>query len=160
MSGFFIYGDFMIIRKYKKSDSEKLFKLFYDTIYFINSEDYTEKQLKVWAKESRDLSLWEKYLSENYTLVAEEKNTIIGFGNINKEGYLDMLYVHKDFQRKNIASQLCDKLENIFPVLKVTVHASITAKPFFEKRGYKVICEQFVEREKIFLKNYIMKKDL
>ena len=150
----------MIIRKYKKSDSEKLFKLLCDTIYFINSKDYTEKQLKVWVKEERDLFLWEKSLLENYTLIAEEKDMVIGFGNINETGYLDMLYVHKDFQRKNIASQLCDKLENIFPVSKITVYASITAKPFFEKRGYKIIREQFVEREKIFLKNYIMEKEL
>ena len=71
-----------------------------------------------------------------------------------------MLYVHKDFQRKNVASQICNELENIFPVSKITVHASITAKPFFEKRGYKIIREQFVEREEIFLKNYIMEKEL
>ena len=150
----------MVIREYQNSDSEKLFKLFCDTIYFINSKDYTKEQLKVWAKKDRDLSLWEKSLSKNYTLVAEEKNIIIGFGNINETGYLDMLYVHKDFQRKNIASQICNELEKIFPVSKITVHASITAKPFFEKRGYKIIREQFVEREKIFLKNYIMEKNL
>ena len=37
-------------------------------------------------------------------------------------------------------------------------HASITAKPFFEKRGYKVVKEQKIERQGIFLTNFLMKK--
>lgn len=38
---------------------------------------------------------------------------------------------------------------------KFTVHASITAMPFFEKRGYKVIREQHVERSGVILANYV-----
>ncbi len=40
----------------------------------------------------------------------------------------------------------------------ITTYASITAKPFFEKRGYKVVKEQRVERQGIFLTNFCMKK--
>ena len=39
-----------------------------------------------------------------------------------------------------------------------TTHASLTAKPFFEKRGYQVVQEQQVERKGILLTNYVMKK--
>lgn len=41
---------------------------------------------------------------------------------------------------------------------KIVTHASITARPFFEKRGYAVIKEQQVERQGIFLTNYVMVK--
>lgn len=37
-------------------------------------------------------------------------------------------------------------------------HASITARPFFEKRGYRVIREQLVERRGEKLKNFVMEK--
>ena len=37
-------------------------------------------------------------------------------------------------------------------------HASITARPFFEKRGYQVLRAQQVERRGILLTNYIMEK--
>lgn len=39
---------------------------------------------------------------------------------------------------------------------KIVTHASITAKGFFEKRGYKVLKKQQVEREGIYLINFIM----
>ena len=42
---------------------------------------------------------------------------------------------------------------------KITTYASITAKPFFEKRGYKVVKERQVERQGIFLTNYVMIKE-
>lgn len=42
--------------------------------------------------------------------------------------------------------------------VNITTHASITAKPFFEKRGYIVVKEQQIERQGIFLTNFIMIK--
>ena len=41
----------------------------------------------------------------------------------------------------------------------IITHASITAKPFFEKRGFSVVKEQSLERQGLFLTNYIMEKD-
>lgn len=67
-----------------------------------------------------------------------------------------MLFVHKDFQRCGIAAALCGELEYGFSVVKV--YASVTAKPFFEKRGYAVVTEQEAERFGIKLKNYEMVK--
>ena len=67
-------------------------------------------------------------------------------------------FVHADYQRKGIATAICNQLEQIVKA-DITTHASITAKPFFEKRGYKVIKEQQVERQGIFLINYVMVKE-
>ena len=78
------------------------------------------------------------------------------FTILYKSGCLDFLYVHKNFQRQKIATALCNELEKGFPVIKT--YASVTAKPFFEKRGYKVIKEQKVERLNVKLKNYEMIK--
>ncbi len=41
----------------------------------------------------------------------------------------------------------------------ITTHASITARPFFEKRGYRPVKEQQVERKGILLTNYVMVRD-
>ncbi|MBU5228012.1 GNAT family N-acetyltransferase [Clostridium senegalense] len=148
----------MDIREYKSSDCEQIANLFYNTVHLINAKDYTQKQLNVWATGNIDIVQWNKSFLNNYTLVAEENNMIIGFGDINNEGYLDRLYVHKDYQNLGIATALCDRLENHYSVRHIITHSSITAKPFFEKRGYKVIKKQFVERNGVQLSNYIMKK--
>ena len=72
------------------------------------------------------------------------------------ETYLDRLYVHKDYQRQGVATALCNELERGFD--RITTHASITAKPFFLHRGYKVVREQQVVRNGISLTNYVMEK--
>lgn len=124
----------------------------------INAKNYTKEQLNVWATGKIDIDVWNQSFLNHYTLVAIEKNMIVGFGDIDNTGYLDRLYVHKDYQGLGIATALCDRLEKQFTVEKITVHASITAKPFFEKRGYKVIKEQEVIRQNVSLINYLMEK--
>lgn len=104
-------------------------KLFYNTVHIVNAKDYTGEQLNVWAT-----------------------------GQIEQTGYLDRLFVHADYQGKGIATAICDQLEQSVEG-NITTHASITARPFFEKRGYKVVKEQQVERKGIFLTNYVMTKE-
>ena len=147
----------MIFREYIPEDSEKLAELFYDTVHSVNASDYSEKQLNVWATGNVDFKKWNASFLEHFTIVAVENDIITGFGDIDKTGYLDRLYVHKDFQRKGIATKICDILEQSASG-KIIVNASITAKPFFEHRGYKGVKEQLVERQGIFLKNFVMEK--
>ena len=90
-------------------------------------------------------------------MVAIDNEVIIGFGDINKAGYLDRLFVHSEYQRKGIATAICSQLEHAVQGNIVT-HASITARPFSEKRGYRIIREQQVERQGVFLTNFIMEK--
>ncbi|MFV0497004.1 MAG: GNAT family N-acetyltransferase [Candidatus Fimivivens sp.] len=147
----------MVIRKYASSDCGEIAKLFYNTIHSVNIKDYTKEQVHVWANGNPDLKKWDRTLLSHYTLVAVEEDIIVGFGDIDDTGYLDRLFIHKDYQRKGVATAICDKLEQII-VGTITTRASITAKPFFEQRGYKVVQEQQVEREGVSLTNYVMKK--
>ena len=114
--------------------------------------------MNVWATGSVNLKEWNKSLLEHFTVVAVEDNIIVGFGDIDKMGYLDRLYVHKDYQNRGIATAICNELEHAANKVKITTYASITAKSFFAKRGYKVIKEQHVERKGILLTNYLMEK--
>lgn len=148
----------MIIREYEQTDCKYLTELFYDTVYSVNARDYTEEQLGVWATGSVNLKEWNKSLLEHFTVVAVEDNIIVRFGDIDKMGYLDRLYVHKDYQNRGIATAICNELEHAANKVKITTYASITAKSFFEKRGYKVIKEQHVERKGVLLTNYLMEK--
>lgn len=148
----------MIIRKYQPADCKTLTELFYDTVHTVNAADYTEEQLNAWAAGNVDLEEWNRSFLESYSLVAVKDDVIIGFGNISKTGYLDRLYVHKDHQGEGVAAAICNRLEEAVQG-EIITHASITARPFFENRGYKVITEQQVVRQNVLLKNYIMEKD-
>ena len=150
----------MIIRQYTPKDCEDLVKLFYHTVHTTNAKDYSQEQLNDWATDKIDLEVWNKSLSEHYTVVAVENNIIVGFGDIDKSGYLDRLFVHRDYQRRGIATAICNELERAVKVDKIITYASITAKPFFEQRGFNVVKEQQVLRKGIALTNYVMEKQV
>lgn len=147
----------MVIRKYQPCDCKELAELFYNTVHIVNAKDYTKEQLNVWATGKVDLEKWNQSFQNHYSIVAVDDKIIIGFGDIDKTGYLDRLFIHANYQRQGVATSICDNLEQAVQGNVVT-HASITAKPFFEKRSYKVIKEQQIERQGIFLTNFIMKK--
>lgn len=142
---------------YRPSDCKILTGLFYNTVHTVNARDYTEEQLNVWATGEVDLEKWNQSLQEHFSVVAVDNGTVVGFGDIDHTGYLDRLFVHADYQGKGVGTAICNQLEQAVQGTIVT-HASITAKPFFEKRGYSVMKEQSVERQGIFLTNYRMEK--
>lgn len=148
----------IIIRAYRPADCPELLRLFFDTVHTVNARDYSPEQLDAWADGRPDTEAWGRSLSEHFTLVAETSGIISGFGDIDNSGYLDRLYVHKDFQGMGIAKALCDRLEMGHE--HITTYASITARPFFLKRGYRVVRENRVVRHGIELLNYFMEKTL
>ncbi len=150
----------MRLREYKSSDCEELAELFYQTVHCVNARDYNPAQLNAWATGTIDLREWNQSFLKNKTIVAVENEKIVGFGDIDETGYLDRLYVHKDYQGRGIASSICDKLEQFASGKVITTHASITAKPFFIHRGYRVLRRQEVVRRGIAIVNYVMEKSI
>ena len=149
----------MVLRKYATADCGELVRLFYETVHTINVEDYTKEQLDAWAPENVDLEEWDRSFREHDCVIAAEDGTITGFGDMDRHGYFDRLYVHKDYQNKGVATAICDRLERTAQG-KIITHASITAKSFFEKRGYRVMRKQQVFRRGIVLVNFVMEKDI
>lgn len=147
----------MIIRPYTSSDCKPLADLFYATVHAVNAQDYTPAQLDAWASGQVDLAQWDRSFLAHHTLVALEDGRIVGFGDMDNTGYLDRLFVHRDYQRRGVASALCAALEQAVPG-EIRTAASITAKPFFRGRGYRVVREQQVARGGVLLTNYWMIK--
>ena len=147
-----------MVRKYNPKDCPQLADLFYHTVHTVNARDYSPEQLDAWATGQVDLAAWNESFMSHDTLVAVQDGRIVGFGDMTADGYLDRLYVHKDYQRRGIATAICNALESNCKVRPLVTHASITAKPFFEARGYKVRHENRVERRGVILKNYRMEK--
>lgn len=149
----------MEIRNYLTGDLDEILELFYQTVHVINAADYTPEQLNAWADGKPDRDVWGKSLLEHRTLVAVCDGKIAGFADMTADGYLDRMYVHKDYQNRGIAAALLKRLEDGCHTGKFVTHASITARPFFEKKGYHVVKSQQVERKGQMLMNYVMEKE-
>lgn len=158
----FIQNKMVKLREYNSNDLNQICYLFYNTVHSVCSNDYTQKQLNAWADGNINKELWDESLSDHYSIVAELEGEIVGFGDLDDD-YFDRLYVHKDYQGQGIATSILMKLEacakkNNFD--SITTYASITAKPFFEKFGYKFVEENKVERNGEVLTNFLMKKSI
>jgi len=152
----------MHIRKATPEDISELKKLYVGTITTINPKDYDEEQIKVWASTAERTESLLRRINEQYFFVAEnDDKNITGFASVDKTGYLDLLYVHKEFQRMGVAKQLLQKIINTaieWNISKLETDASITAKPFFEKNNFKTIRQQTVTINNVDLINYKMER--
>ena len=148
----------MTLRPYRTGDLAAIAALFYESVHTLCRSDYTKEQLGAWATGHIDEIAWDASLRAHHTLVAEENGVLLGFADMAEDGYLDRLYVHPAHTKKGVATALVNALEAACPAAQFTTHASMTARPFFEKRGYRVEQEQQVVRRGVTLTNFIMKK--
>lgn len=150
------------IRNYQPADLEMIAQLFYDTVHAVNSKDYSQEQVDMWAPKGVISTNLKQALQNDLAYVALNKDTLVGFGTISSLGFLGHLYVHKDFQGMGIGAKLLKALEAQMQALgirEIQTYASITARPFFERQGFVVIKENHVVRETVTFLNYFMVKE-
>lgn len=149
----------MRIRPCREADLPALLDVFYRTVHTACAGDYTPAQLSAWAPETPDTARWAEKLRQETFLAAEGGGALLGFGAL-EGAYLDLLYVLPDCQGRGVGSALCGFLEHLCPESRITVHASRTARPFFEAQGYRLVRSQQVERPGVMLENFVLEKDL
>ena len=149
----------MRIREATVNDLKELQELYRGTITIVNRKDYTLEQIEAWASTANRTESLTRKIIEQHFYVAEENNQIAGFASLENSGHLDMMYVHKDFQNKGIATHLLNRILDKARLMGLTIidtDASITARPFFEKRGFKLRQQQTVYINETGLTNYKM----
>ena len=152
-----------IIREYQPTDAETLRELFYNTIHIVNLRDYTPAQVDAWAPREFDRQRWADSLLAKMTFVAVREETLVGFGELESTGHIDRFYCHAECQGQGVGSMLLGQLESKAHMLalpQLFTEASITARPFFERRGFITVREQEVECRGVSMTNFVMTKQL
>lgn len=145
-----------------QSDAVELKNLFQNTVLAINRRDYSQAEVEDWASCGDDLSNIEDMIKTHYFIVAiNQQLEIVGFSSITPQGYLHSMFVHKDFQGEGIATILLNEIEQYAitnGIIRITSEVSLTARPFFEKKGYIVEEEQKRKANQLSLTNFWMAK--
>jgi len=152
-----------MIRQVTLDDLAAIQELFVDTVEAVCRYDYSAEQIAVWTSSIENIQRWTDKLLKQYFLIAEIDKKIVGFASLENNEYLDFMYVHKDYQRQGIADKLYSEIQakaikHGTPLL--TSDVSITARPFFEKKGFIIITEQKNDIKGIEVINYRMTKEL
>ena len=153
------------IRAYQAGDASAIVRLFYETVHSVNRADYSEEQVEAWAPDMPNQQAWHARMSEpaRRTLVAAENDEVVGFAELEDDGHLDMLYLRGDVVGRGVGRRLYEAVEGEAKdsgLGRIFTEASVTARPFFERNGFRVVREQRVLCRGVEMTNFAMEKPL
>lgn len=153
----------MQIRRFKLGDETALFRVFYSAIHDIASRDYSLEQVNAWAPADFDMDLWANLVQKIRPFVAEIKDEIVGYADVQPNGYIDHFFVSGAYPRRGIGSQLMTRIHeeaNRLDLTELTSNVSKTAEPFFALHGFQVVERGCPVRRGVTLQNALMRKSL
>ena len=150
------------IRHVRADDAGALVDIFRSSVRGIARRDYSQDQVLAWAPDEIDIAGWEGY-AKRRAFIAEDDGGAAGFADLQSDGRVDMMYVHARCQGRGVASRLLSHVESVargLDIKELYTEASITARPFFERRGFLLVEQQLVTVRRQKLINFRMKKTL
>jgi putative acetyltransferase len=153
----------LALRPLLPTDVPVLAEIFRASVADLTSDDYTEAQQNAWAASVDDDVAFAKRLGQQLTLIATLDGSAIGFASLAGEDKIDLLYVHPAAAGQGAGAMLVNALEKLAGsrgAVKLTVDASDTALPFFQKRGYVARQRNSVSVGGEWLANTTMQKQL
>lgn len=144
------------IRAVSAADVPKLAEVFTRAVHEIAAASYDAAQRDAWAPQDMDLEQWRARLAEQQIWLAEIGGQIAGFIGM-KAQHVEMLFTHPAYARCGVASALYRHALQQRPAgAPITTDASLEARPFFERHGWRVQSEEVVERNGVKLKRFHM----
>ncbi len=146
----------IVIRRATAADAEAVHEIVLLALRETNARDYPSSVidrlvLTLPGKVASNLETW-------CAFVAIVHGKIVGTGSLNGQT-VSSVYVHPGYQRRGIASKPMDAVESAANAQSrgtLSVQSSVTAKPFYAKRGFRIVREGFFGEEPTIL----MSKDL
>jgi putative acetyltransferase len=151
------------IRPYRPEDVDALIALFTRAVRETAARHYSPEQLRAWAPDVPDRDGWAARRMSRPTYVAEMGGEIAGFTDLEPDGHIDMMFVHPDHDGRGVASLLLARVEaeaRSLGLARLFTEASLSARPFFARRGFTLIAEQSVALRGQELTNFRMEKQL
>ena len=151
----------IIIRRFQPGEEPVLHELFFNTIHNVNIKDYSKEQVNAWAPRDYNIDDWTNRIRSLSPFVALIDNNIVGYADIQDDGFINHFYCHWQYQGEGIGKTLMQTLFNEGKrknINRFYAHVSVTAKSFFEHCGFSVVKNQHVTIRGMVLKNFLMEK--
>jgi putative acetyltransferase len=153
----------MQIRRFIEGDEAALFRVRQSSIHQVASRDYTREQVDAWAPFDLDPALWRERVRKIDPFVVLEGNEIVGYADVQPNGYIDHFFVAGDHGGKGVGSLLMRRIHEQAAALKLTElssDVSRTAQPFFLRHGFVVVEQRSPVRRGVVIPNALLRKSL
>jgi putative acetyltransferase len=153
----------ILIRRYEPGEEPALFDIYFTAIHLVASHDYTDEQIQAWAPRDIDAALWKNKMRQINPFVAELRGELVGYADVQSNGYIDHFFVSGKYPRRGIGSLL---MERIFAhaisegVRSLTSYVSRTAQPFFARFGFILVEQRSPEVRGVVIPNAHMSRRL
>jgi putative acetyltransferase len=153
------------IRTYRQDDAVALAEVFFEAVRVIGRRDYSAEQVAAWAPAPPSPEVLHRRLGDGrlvFVATAADGEPI-GFGDLEHDGHIDMLFCRSDHAGRGVGGALCDSIEAAAQAGRLSrlfVEASEGARRLFERRGFVLVARQNLERSGVAIHNYRMEKML
>jgi putative acetyltransferase len=151
------------LRRFKFGDEPALFRVFHSAVHIVAARHYTQAQVVAWAPDDLNPALWCARMRGIAPFVVEVDNEIVGYADVQANGYMDHFFVSGWHQRLGIGAMLMQTIlaeAAALGIHQLTSDVSRTAEPFFSRYGFAVVERRFPERRGVVIPNAFMQKVL
>jgi hypothetical protein len=72
----------MLVRRFRLGDEHALWRVFHSAIHLIAARDYTSDQIRVWAPDDVDPTVWRRRMEAINPFVVEQDGQIVGYADL------------------------------------------------------------------------------
>ena len=151
------------VRKIASGEEKALWDIYYGAIHHVCVKDYSAAQISAWAPVNFDQSVWAECVIELDPWVATINSVAVGYADLQNDGLIDHFFVHHQYQRCGVGQALMDTVLTCAKeagMIRLFSHVSRTARPFYERNGFTVICENEPVIRGVALMNTTMEKKI
>jgi putative acetyltransferase len=146
------------IQPYYSGVELELFEIFTSAIREVCIKDYSPEQISAWLPSEYRDDKWRERLEGINPYIAVYEGNISGYADMQDDGYIDHFFVGAKYQSQGVGNALMATLLEKSKSDRAYSHVSLTARPFFEKKGFTVVKENTVNMRGVDLRNYLMER--
>ncbi|MFC7292035.1 GNAT family N-acetyltransferase [Hirschia litorea] len=147
----------------ENADLDSVGQLIFDSIHGLAHTHYSKEQLQAWAPEPYAGDAAKMRFAGQILFTASDDSGLAAIMSLTSNAHLDFAYTHPRCSGKGAASQTYSTLETYalaHDVQAITSDVSLVARPFFEKRGFKILAQNLPVKNGVGLTNFSARKDL
>jgi putative acetyltransferase len=153
----------LALRPFLPADAPLAAEIFRASIEELCGDDYSASQQEAWASMADDVEQFGARLANSLTLFGTIDGSPVGFGSLEGNERIDMLYLHPAAAGHGVGSMLIDALEKLAAARgahKLSADVSDSAEGFFKRRGFVPRQRNTVPLGNEWLANTTMEKQL